>query len=440
MQFMSSDQQAARDAMRAAWPYLLADALPVALKASQEDAAVALVVLDLWPAMRPDDDMRLNRAEQGFLLRGGARPDGFDAALIQVLAAIAEERFRTSHAGNRHARGTALRRLVGQEVGARQVEIRDEVDKLFETQHSHWFAWPAAIRGRVLQELSDRLLDELLTFGGGDDTEPKRKLKIVTALATLGGSGDRRADRLQRIGDGKTAGFPYGTPGPRPGRLSRPGALLPGALLARLRRRVDELFAQEGDQAGAEFKQEPGCHRLANLVDKGAVVRAVIAHPRVLEGARHVLGPDLKLSSVNARSVNPGGGARPLHADMAALPDERGSWVCNTIWMLDAYTPDSGALGLVPGSHRRGQLPRQALADSLADHSGQVLVTGRAGTVVVLNAHAWHAGTAHRAGRPRAAPHAFSCRRDRPRQQDQRRLPQPEVQRSLPWACSLVRV
>ena len=61
----------------------------------------------------------------------------------------------------------------------------------------------------------------------------------------------------------------------------------------------------------------------------------------------------------------------------------------------------------MPGSRRRGPLPRQALADPLADHPGQVLVTGRAGTVV-RNAHAWHAGTANRTGRPRAAPHAFS--------------------------------
>jgi hypothetical protein len=52
--------------------------------------------------------------------------------------------------------------------------------------------------------------------------------------------------------------------------------------------------------------------------------------------------------------------------------------------------------------------------------------------VVVRNAHAWHAGTAHRAGRPPAALHAFSCRRDRPRQQDQKRLLRPEVQRALP--------
>jgi ectoine hydroxylase-related dioxygenase (phytanoyl-CoA dioxygenase family) len=93
---------------------------------------------------------------------------------------------------------------------------------------------------------------------------------------------------------------------------------------------------------------------------------------------------------------------------MAALPDARGSWVCNTVRLIDAYTPENGALRLVPVSHRRGQLPQQALADPRAGHPGQVPVTGRAGTVVVRNARAWHAGTAHRAGRPRAAPHAFS--------------------------------
>ena len=59
-------------------------------------------------------------------------------------------------------------------------------------------------------------------------------------------------------------------------------------------------------------------------------------------------------------------------------------------------------------------------------------MTGRAGGLVVLNAHAWHAGTANRTGRPRASVHAFYCRRDRPQQQYQRGLLRPEVQRSLP--------
>jgi ectoine hydroxylase-related dioxygenase (phytanoyl-CoA dioxygenase family) len=204
------------------------------------------------------------------------------------------------------------------------------------------------------------------------------------------------------------------------------------ALLAGLRARLGQLFAEEGDAAGAEFKQEPGCRRLANLADKGAILHTVIAMPRVLEYVRHVLGPDVKLSSLNARSVNPDGSrGQPLHADMSAVADERGYWVCNTVWMLDDFTTANGALRVVPGSHRRRQLPQHALADPLADHPEQVLVTGRAGSVVVINAHTWHAGTANRTAAPRTALHAFYCRRDKPQQQYQKALLRPEVQQSL---------
>jgi hypothetical protein len=207
---------------------------------------------------------------------------------------------------------------------------------------------------------------------------------------------------------------------------------MPAGLLDRLRRGIGHLFAEEGDRAGHEFKPEPGCRRLANLVDKGEVFREVIVHPVVLEFVRHVLGPAIKLSSLNARQVPPdGSGAQPLHADMSAVADETGYWVCNTVWMLDDYTPDNGALRVVSGSHRRRQLPKDALADPLADHPEQVLVTGTAGSVIVLNAHAWHAGTANRTTRPRTALHAFYCRRDRSQQQYQKRLLRPEVQAAL---------
>ena len=54
-------------------------------------------------------------------------------------------------------------------------------------------------------------------------------------------------------------------------------------LLSRLRNRVEELFQEEGESAGQEFKLEPGCRRLANLVDKGDIFREVIVLPRLLE-------------------------------------------------------------------------------------------------------------------------------------------------------------
>jgi ectoine hydroxylase-related dioxygenase (phytanoyl-CoA dioxygenase family) len=206
-----------------------------------------------------------------------------------------------------------------------------------------------------------------------------------------------------------------------------------GGLLDELRRLVERLFAEEGDRAGSEFKPEPGCRRLANLVDKGEVFQSIITLPRILARVGHVLGPRFKLSSLNARSVNPGGsGRQPLHTDMSAIPDEKGYWVCNTVWMLDDYTPNNGALRVVPGSHRWGQLPRDVLADPLAPHPEEVLITGRAGTVVVINAHLWHSGMANQTDQPRTAVHGFYCRRDKPQQQYQKRLLHPEVQQALP--------
>lgn len=202
--------------------------------------------------------------------------------------------------------------------------------------------------------------------------------------------------------------------------------------LHRVRIRVEQLFVEEGARAGTEFKQEPGCRRLANLVDKGAIFLEVIGMPRLLEHIRHVLGSDINLSSLNARSVDPhGAGAQPLHVDMAAIADERGYWVCNSVWMLNDFTAENGTLRAIPGSHRWGQLPQQVLADPMAEHPQQVLITGRAGTVVVMNAHLWHGGTANRTNSPRTAVHAFYCRRDKPQQQYQKALLRPALRKEL---------
>src|SRR5262249_44165887 len=76
-------------------------------------------------------------------------------------------------------------------------------------------------------------------------------------------------------------------------------------LLGPLRTRIEEIFAEEGDRAGSEFKQEAGSRRLANLVDKGAIFHDVILHPRLLPYVCHVLGSSFKLSSLNVRSVDP---------------------------------------------------------------------------------------------------------------------------------------
>lgn len=200
------------------------------------------------------------------------------------------------------------------------------------------------------------------------------------------------------------------------------------ALLEELRSRVEELYAEEGDQAGSEFKQEPFTRRLANCLDKGEVFLRCIADHEVREGIAAVIGEEYKLSSVNARSADPmTEWSQPLHCDMGGLPDERGNWVCNTIWMLDDFTLTNGATRCVPGTHKSGRLPD----NPTETHADEILVTGTAGTVVIMNAHLWHGGTANRTASPRGALHGFYCRRDKPQQQYQKRLLRAEVQAKL---------
>lgn len=204
------------------------------------------------------------------------------------------------------------------------------------------------------------------------------------------------------------------------------------ATLKALRERVEELFLEEGENAGSEFRQEPYARRLANLVDKGDVFRKVYASPPVLAAVAHVLGSRFKLSSLNARSADPySSEAQPLHCDAGSLPDAEGYCVCNTIWLLDDFTRDNGATRIVPGSHNWGRLPQKALSDPSAPHPDEALVLAPAGSVVVMNTHAWHGGTANRTAQPRRALHSFYCRSDQPQQQYQKRLLRPETQAAL---------
>src|SRR3954462_14576305 len=95
--------------------------------------------------------------------------------------------------------------------------------------------------------------------------------------------------------------------------------------LQSVRNRVEELYDLEGENAGCEFRKEPGARRLANLVDKGEIFEQVISDDRVLEAVRHVLGGNCKLSSLNARSTDPWWEqCQPLHCDAGAVADSSG--------------------------------------------------------------------------------------------------------------------
>lgn len=212
------------------------------------------------------------------------------------------------------------------------------------------------------------------------------------------------------------------------GWLPLPGLMSP-RILAGVRTRVEELFAEEGAAAGAEFKLEPGARRLANLVNKGRIFEQIILTPEILECMAQVLGPRFKLSSLNVRSADPhAASGQPLHSDSGAIADPSGYWVCNSVWMLDDFTAENGATRFVPGSHRWGRVPPP---EFYQPHPAERLITGEAGTVVVMNAHMWHGGTANRTASPRRAMHVYYTRWDKPQQQYQKCLLDSTVQARL---------
>ena len=203
-----------------------------------------------------------------------------------------------------------------------------------------------------------------------------------------------------------------------------------------LRTRIAELAAAEGAEAGREVHQEAGTDRLADLVNKDPAFEVCFTNPRVLACVAHVLG-DFKLSSLNSRAALPGRGLQGMHAEGG--PVGRGPFqVCNSIWLLDDFTPDNGATRVVPGSHRFATPVRKAMPDPSAPHPDQVTLVAPTGTVVVFNSHLWHGGTLNRTGSPRRALHSYFTRRANGQQLDQRKYIRPETSARLSPAARFI--
>ena len=205
-----------------------------------------------------------------------------------------------------------------------------------------------------------------------------------------------------------------------------------------LRQRNAELLDAEGDLAGTEVHQEAGTDRLSNLINKGDIYHIVLTTPRILAGIAHVLHNDLKLSSLNSRSALPGQGAQALHADWGRLQTKGVYEVCNSIWLLDDFTPENGATRLVSGTHATGQTPADEMENPALAHPKEILILGKAGDVVIFNSHTWHGGTLNRTDQPRRALHGYFCRRHHAPQLDQKKFLRPETAAQLSEAARVV--
>ena len=197
---------------------------------------------------------------------------------------------------------------------------------------------------------------------------------------------------------------------------------------------LEDLWAAEGDHAGEENYIERGVRRLANLANKGEIFRGLYAHPQVLEVVEAVMGPDVRVSMVNARDVPPRTGVRmPFHmdSDQGRVRDEKGYNAASAIWMLDEFSTATGATAFLPGSHLLGKSPRHVLPDLNASHPQEIVVEGKPGDVLVFNGHCWHAGRPNETDGHRRAVLVHYLRADVPRPQSRRQHLDPDQAAAL---------
>ncbi|WP_277481003.1 phytanoyl-CoA dioxygenase family protein [Catalinimonas alkaloidigena] len=221
------------------------------------------------------------------------------------------------------------------------------------------------------------------------------------------------------------------------------GKLLSDQQLNDIRKVIQRLLDEEGERAGFELAEskyirhpkEEGADRLADLVNKDPIFDIFYTHPRVLAGVAHVLGRELKLSSLNYRAALPGFGQQKLHVDWHEIVAPADYKVCNSIWLLDDFSAANGATRLVAGTHKNGKLPQDELEDQMATHPEEIIIEAPAGTVVIFNSHTWHGGTTNRTDKARRAIHSYFCRRDQPQQIDQSRYILPETKTRLSKAA-----
>ena len=228
--------------------------------------------------------------------------------------------------------------------------------------------------------------------------------------------------------------------------------ILDPELVGKIAARLDELHHLEGSEAGKEVHQEAGTDRLSDLVNKDPMFEVCFTHPRVLAAISHVLGGDLKLSSLNSRAALPGQGRQGLHADWHEAVSPGEYQVCNSIWLIDDFTEMNGATRVVPGSHRWGSLPGNppppfpeggggqggGSFDPSKPHPSEIKLIAKAGTVVIFNSHVWHGGTLNTTDKPRSALHSYFCRRRHPQQLDQRKYIRPETYARLSEAARFI--
>ncbi len=171
-----------------------------------------------------------------------------------------------------------------------------------------------------------------------------------------------------------------------------------------------KLISKEGEKGGWEGKEkyyvkgklfEKGTNRLGNLINKSKVFGELMLIPEILSSAYTVINSNLKVAGLNFRNPLKNSGKQRLHMDWKPRKkiNEKFAGVVCFIFLDDA-NKKNGALRVVPGSHKKLGWPEQYI-DVMKKHKNEVLLSVKAGTVIVANLNLWHGGSNNISGKDR---------------------------------------
>ena len=206
------------------------------------------------------------------------------------------------------------------------------------------------------------------------------------------------------------------------GYLVMPGPVPPEALPDLITAYDREMVAAAGT---SDHKVGSTTTRLFDLVNRGAAFDLIYVHRPLLEAASCVIGRPSRLSMMLGRTLRPGSGAQALHVDLTR--DDPARPMVGFILMIDPFRPDNGTTRIVPGSHRRPEVPEAVMSDPCAAYPAEVLVCGPAGGLLVFDASVWHGHMANTSGAPRRSIQGYFISRDAPSGFDLRSRVRPET-------------
>lgn len=176
------------------------------------------------------------------------------------------------------------------------------------------------------------------------------------------------------------------------GYLVLPG-LIGTPLLARLRAGVDEVYLAERDHPNTEYTELTGYY-FRHILDKNPAFLDLFELPRTVSIARAALGPQVWFGAEARVAIAGVEGQRiPWHIHHRVIPNPLPPLFAfphaiHGLIYLDELDPERGPLCVLPGSHRDHHLDLPA--GHTIDLPGQVLLSLRAGDVVLHHANLWH--------------------------------------------------